>query len=233
LWVCWCGALSLTREWVCHLQLLLDLTSTVILGFKSRGCCDHILLSQIQDFPFHCLLWHTGLQWRYLTTAPHGHDFSWITKWCLQLPFAIPWCWFLHIPLYEPACMCLPVYPVVFPTYHTKFSFYFFSCWSHLKTQWSVLDSFMACLSIEKLGLETTEMPRYNPRGSYVNWPLSGPWIERCVYPNCVQSCWFLICLSAIFSAYPLISSFFYWLALPFCPLHVTLICCFITDSFN
>jgi hypothetical protein len=44
--VCWCGALSLTRERVCRLQLLLDLASAVILGSESR-----ILLFQIRDSP--------------------------------------------------------------------------------------------------------------------------------------------------------------------------------------
>jgi hypothetical protein len=34
--VCWYGALSLTREWVCRLQLLLALASAVILGSESR-----------------------------------------------------------------------------------------------------------------------------------------------------------------------------------------------------
>jgi hypothetical protein len=49
--VCWCGALSLTRERVCHIQLLLDLASTVNLGSESRGTRGHILLSQIRDSP--------------------------------------------------------------------------------------------------------------------------------------------------------------------------------------
>jgi hypothetical protein len=49
-WVCWCGTLSLTRELVCCLlQLLLILTSAVILWSKSRWTHDHILLSQIRD----------------------------------------------------------------------------------------------------------------------------------------------------------------------------------------
>jgi hypothetical protein len=52
----WCGALSLTRGWVCRLQLLLALASPVILGSESRGTRDHILLSQIWDFPFRRLL---------------------------------------------------------------------------------------------------------------------------------------------------------------------------------
>jgi hypothetical protein len=49
--VCWCGALSLTREWVCRLQLLLVLASAVILGSESLGIRHHILLSQIRDSP--------------------------------------------------------------------------------------------------------------------------------------------------------------------------------------
>jgi hypothetical protein len=42
---------SLTRGWVCHLQLLLALTSAVILGSESCGTHNHILLSQIRDSP--------------------------------------------------------------------------------------------------------------------------------------------------------------------------------------
>jgi hypothetical protein len=42
---------SLTRGWVCRLQLLLLLESAVILRFESRGTHDHILLSQIPDSP--------------------------------------------------------------------------------------------------------------------------------------------------------------------------------------
>jgi hypothetical protein len=49
--ICWCEALSLTRERVCRLQLLLVLASAVILGFESRGTHDHTLLSQIRDSP--------------------------------------------------------------------------------------------------------------------------------------------------------------------------------------
>jgi hypothetical protein len=39
------------RGRVCRLQLLLALASTVILGFEHRETQDHILLSQIRDFP--------------------------------------------------------------------------------------------------------------------------------------------------------------------------------------
>jgi hypothetical protein len=49
--VCWCGALSLTRERVCGLQLLLGFASAVILVSDSRETRDHILLSQIWDSP--------------------------------------------------------------------------------------------------------------------------------------------------------------------------------------
>jgi hypothetical protein len=41
---------SLTKGWVCRLQLLLALASTVILRSESCGIHDHILLSQIRDF---------------------------------------------------------------------------------------------------------------------------------------------------------------------------------------
>jgi hypothetical protein len=42
---------SLTRGWVCRLQLLQVLASAVILRSQSRGTHDHILLSQIRDSP--------------------------------------------------------------------------------------------------------------------------------------------------------------------------------------
>jgi hypothetical protein len=49
--VCCCGAPSLPRGRVCHLQLLLTLASAVILGSESYGTHDHILLSQIRGSP--------------------------------------------------------------------------------------------------------------------------------------------------------------------------------------
>jgi hypothetical protein len=42
---------SLTRGWVCSLQLLLVLASAVILRYNSLGTHHHILLSQIRDSP--------------------------------------------------------------------------------------------------------------------------------------------------------------------------------------
>jgi hypothetical protein len=47
--VCLCGALSLTRELVCRLQLLLVLASAVILGSEYCGTRYHILLFQIRE----------------------------------------------------------------------------------------------------------------------------------------------------------------------------------------
>jgi hypothetical protein len=69
---CWCRALSLTRGRVCRLQLLLSLVFAVIFGSEYRGTHDHLLLSQIRDFPFHRLLRLVGLRWRYSTPPPHG-----------------------------------------------------------------------------------------------------------------------------------------------------------------
>jgi hypothetical protein len=88
------GALSLTRERVCRLQLFLVLANAVIRGSESRGTHNHILLSQIRDSrnlecqvpvfispqaqgypvvppgtrsPFRRLLRLAGLRWRYRT----------------------------------------------------------------------------------------------------------------------------------------------------------------------
>jgi hypothetical protein len=44
-----CVIFSLTRGWVCHLQLLLVLASAVNLRPESRETRDHMLLSQIRD----------------------------------------------------------------------------------------------------------------------------------------------------------------------------------------
>jgi hypothetical protein len=69
--VCWCGA-PLARERLCCLQLLPTLASAVILGFVSRGTRDHILLSQIWDFPFCRLLRRAGLRWTNSSPPPHA-----------------------------------------------------------------------------------------------------------------------------------------------------------------
>jgi hypothetical protein len=46
-----CSYSTLTRGWVCCLQVLLALASAVILRSKPRGTRDQILLSQIRDSP--------------------------------------------------------------------------------------------------------------------------------------------------------------------------------------
>jgi hypothetical protein len=72
--LCWCGALSLTRGWVCRLQLLLAFASAVIFGSESLGTHDHILISQIRDFSLHRLIRFAGLRWRYSTPPPRGSE---------------------------------------------------------------------------------------------------------------------------------------------------------------
>jgi hypothetical protein len=71
---CSCGCVdlghSLMRGRVCCLQLLLALASAVILGSEYRGIRDHMLVSQIGDFPFRRLLRLAGSRWRYSTTPP-------------------------------------------------------------------------------------------------------------------------------------------------------------------
>jgi hypothetical protein len=66
----WCWALSLTRGWVCRLQLLLVLVNAVSFRSDSHGTRDHILLSQIRDFHFRRLLRLARLRWRCSTPPP-------------------------------------------------------------------------------------------------------------------------------------------------------------------
>jgi hypothetical protein len=68
---CFRGAPSLTRGRVCLLYMLLALASAVFLGSESRDS-DHILPSQIWDFPFRRLLRLAGSRWRYSTPPPRG-----------------------------------------------------------------------------------------------------------------------------------------------------------------
>jgi hypothetical protein len=65
------GAPSLTRGRVCLLYVPLALASAIFLGSQSLGTYDRILLSQIWDFPFHCLLRLAESRWRYSTPPPH------------------------------------------------------------------------------------------------------------------------------------------------------------------
>jgi hypothetical protein len=69
---CFCRTLSLTRGWVCLLYMLLALASAFFLGSEYLDAGDHILLSQIRDFPFRLLLRLAGSRWRYSTPLPHG-----------------------------------------------------------------------------------------------------------------------------------------------------------------
>jgi hypothetical protein len=112
--VYWSGALSLTRERICRLQLLAALTSAVILGTESCRIRDYILLSQIRDFPnmegqvpvfisprntvaqlytqalgspFRRLLRLAGLRWRYSNPPPRGVELLSILYFlCLASP---------------------------------------------------------------------------------------------------------------------------------------------------
>jgi hypothetical protein len=76
--ICWCGTFCLTRGPVCRLQLLLVRASTVIHGSESRGTRDHILLSEIRDFPYRRLIRLAVIGWRYSTPPPHR--ISWIVQ---------------------------------------------------------------------------------------------------------------------------------------------------------
>jgi hypothetical protein len=69
--VCWYEVFSLRRGRVCRLLLLLALTNADILGSESLGTRDHILLSQIWDFPFRHLLWLAGLLTKYKKSKSH------------------------------------------------------------------------------------------------------------------------------------------------------------------
>jgi hypothetical protein len=66
------GSLSLTTGLVYCLQLLQALACAAIFGPVFRGTRDHILLSQIRDFPFRRLLRLAGLWWRHSIPPPHG-----------------------------------------------------------------------------------------------------------------------------------------------------------------
>jgi hypothetical protein len=69
---CFYGVPSLTRGRVCLLYKLLALGNVIFLGSQSLWTCNHILLSQIWDFPFRRLLRLAGSRWRYSTPPPHG-----------------------------------------------------------------------------------------------------------------------------------------------------------------
>jgi hypothetical protein len=75
LWSCFCAAPSLTRGQLRLFYMLLTLASVVFLVSESLGTRDHILPSQISDFPFRRLLRLAGSRWRYSKFShgcPHG-----------------------------------------------------------------------------------------------------------------------------------------------------------------
>jgi hypothetical protein len=80
-----CGAPSLTRGRVSLLYMPLALASTVFRESESLETRDHILLSQIWDFPFRRLLRLAGSRWRYSTPPPHG--LNWITEQSRAVPY--------------------------------------------------------------------------------------------------------------------------------------------------
>jgi hypothetical protein len=86
--VCWYGALSLTRERVCSLQLLQPSPAQSFFGSVSHGARDHILLSQIRDFRFRRLLQLARLRWRYSTRLHTGEKTSFPTALLLLLHVA-------------------------------------------------------------------------------------------------------------------------------------------------
>jgi hypothetical protein len=73
---CFHGAPSLKRGQVCLLYMLLALASVVLLGSESLGTCEHLLLSQVWEFPFRRLLWLAGSWWRYSNLPPHRLNFT-------------------------------------------------------------------------------------------------------------------------------------------------------------
>jgi hypothetical protein len=73
---CSSAAPSLTRGRVCLLYMLLGFANVVFLGSESLGSRDHVVLSQIRDFPFRRLLRLAGVRWRYSTPPPHGITLS-------------------------------------------------------------------------------------------------------------------------------------------------------------
>jgi hypothetical protein len=73
------------RGWVCHIQMLLALASALILGSESRGTLDHMLLSQIRDFPFVASYdsqgYGGGIRHRHHTGNPRQIHYSYLNIW--------------------------------------------------------------------------------------------------------------------------------------------------------
>jgi hypothetical protein len=69
---------SLMRGRVCLMYMLLALAIVVFLGSESLGTRDHIILSQIWNFPFRRLLRLAVSRWMYSNLPPHGW---WTVSW--------------------------------------------------------------------------------------------------------------------------------------------------------
>jgi hypothetical protein len=117
--LCWCGALSLTRGRICRLQLLLALASAVIFGSESSGTRDHMLLSQIRDFPFRRLL-RLRVQW---------DSWPYVTVSDSRLPFSSPPTTLrVSVEVFEPASirdwklyfMCVYMYVYIYINWSTN-----------------------------------------------------------------------------------------------------------------
>jgi hypothetical protein len=79
------GALSEDRTGL-SFTIAAVLASAVIFWSESRRTRDHVLLSQIRDFPFRRPLRLAGSRWRYSTPPPHGVLFSAFAAATLYLP---------------------------------------------------------------------------------------------------------------------------------------------------
>jgi hypothetical protein len=106
-----CGAPSLRRGRACLFYMLLVLVSAIFLGSDSVGTRDHILLSQIWDFPFRRFLRLAGSRWRYSTLPLPASELFFITtlhgpRTCLLLRcLSVD---VLLLRMFASAGMCLP-----------------------------------------------------------------------------------------------------------------------------
>jgi hypothetical protein len=69
---CFVGRPLWREDGSCLLYMLLALASAVFLGSELFWTRDHILLTQIWDFPFRRFLRLAGSRWRYSIPPPHG-----------------------------------------------------------------------------------------------------------------------------------------------------------------
>jgi hypothetical protein len=88
LWVCWCGALSLTRDGsvICNCCCFTPRQS--FSGPSPVRIAAVFYCLKIRDLFFRRLLWVAGLRWRYTTPPPHGNltELYWWMNSLLQWP---------------------------------------------------------------------------------------------------------------------------------------------------